>query len=91
MSKRAGIYLVCMIIAVTAFGETVSPQNDAEATYVNYVSAWRAKDLPSLKKLIASDYMTLNGDNIIANKEVGLAEAKNDPSFDQWRLLKSIR
>jgi ketosteroid isomerase-like protein len=55
---------------------------------LKYVSAWKAKDIPSLDRLIADDYMTLNGESKLANKQSELAEAKDDPPYDRMDVLE---
>jgi len=66
--------------------EEPQKQNDEQQVgeaYRNYVAAWKAKDITTLQKLIADDYMTLDPAGKVSTKDQEIASAKSDPTYDE--------
>lgn len=55
-------------------------------SYRAYVQAWRTKDIAALEKLISKDYMAINYENRLSNKEVELATAKDDLAWNSMTV-----
>ena len=64
----------------------VVPANGAERAYLDYVAAWKAKNLPALVSVIADDYMTLNGEKKVSHKSDELEEARSSPAYDVMQV-----
>ena len=85
---RSAIFAAVMIVFTgeVAWSQASTGNNDPEKTFAAYVEATRTKDIPVLTKVIADDYMTINGDNKLATKKSEIEEAKQNPSFDKMQL-----
>jgi len=84
--KTIFLLLFAAFASFNAYASSAEPQNDAEAVYTKYIVAWKEKDLSALDALIASDYMTVNGDNKVASKAMELDEAKTSPTFNRMDI-----
>ena len=49
--------------------------------YEAYVQAWKTKDIAALRKLISDDYMAMNADSKLSDKENEIATAKTDAEW----------
>jgi ketosteroid isomerase-like protein len=86
MAVRLSALILLALTVSIAPAQSVVSHNDAEAAYLAYVAAWKAKDLPALSQIIADDYSTLNGENKLATKADELAEAKSDSPYDRMEV-----
>ena len=86
LRSAAACALIAFSSALTLAQAPVVPNNSAERAYLDYVAAWKAKDLPALEAVIADDYMTLNGDKKISHKSDELQEAKSSPAYDTMHV-----
>lgn len=86
LRHSAFVILLVSCATSTVFGEAIRPSNEAEKAYLQYVAAWKAKDLSTLDAVIASDYMTLNGEKKVAHKSNEMEEAKNSPAYDVMQV-----
>jgi ketosteroid isomerase-like protein len=60
--------------------------NEVSRSYQAYVQAWKNKDIAALEKIISNDYMAMNYENRLSNKEVELATAKEDLAWNSMIL-----
>lgn len=82
----AAWFCLTMALPSFAFQEMPKAHNAAEAAYYDYVSAWKSKDLSRLDKVIAKDYMTLNGQKKVSTKASEIEEAKTSPAYGTMRV-----
>jgi uncharacterized protein (TIGR02246 family) len=84
------IVLVCTLAmgflsprASTSLGkEDKDKDNDeVQQAYRAYVTAWKLKDIAALRNVISDDYMAVNFEGKVSDKENEIATAKADP---QW-------
>jgi ketosteroid isomerase-like protein len=75
-----------LTLPLFAFQAALKAANPAEAAYLSYVAAWKSKDLTLLDKVIARDYMTLNGQKKVSTKSDEIEEAKTSPAYDTMRV-----
>ena len=82
-----------MLVSILLIGVTSAdlrpvpgcPTGDEESVkdaYREYVRAWKTKDLAALQRLLADDYMALNGEGEVSTKENEIATAKTDLLWD---------
>jgi uncharacterized protein (TIGR02246 family) len=89
LSKRISfIALVCALAvgflsprASTSLGEEDKNNDEVQQAYRAYVTAWKLKDIAALRNVISDDYMAVNFEGKVSDKENEIATAKADP---QW-------
>lgn len=80
-------FLIVVSAACAAQNEKSSKDDEAaQQAFKAYVEAWKNKDIASLQRLIADDYMALNSENKVSSKEIELATAKADPIWNQMTV-----
>ena len=84
--KLVKIGLASLLFCTCASAETLEPHNEPEKAFLAYVDATRTKNLAMLDRLIADDYMTLNGNNRVADKQSELEETKENPRFNTMQV-----
>jgi ketosteroid isomerase-like protein len=60
--------------------------NEVSRSYQAYVQAWKSKDIAALEKLISNDYMAMNYENRLSTKELELATAKDDLTWNSMTV-----
>jgi ketosteroid isomerase-like protein len=60
--------------------------NEVSRSYQAYVQAWKNKDIAALEKLISNDYMAMNYENRLSTKELELATAKDDLTWNSMTV-----
>jgi ketosteroid isomerase-like protein len=55
--------------------------DQVQEAYRAYVEAWKLKDIPALQNVISDDYMAVNFQGKVSNKENEIATAKEDPEW----------
>jgi ketosteroid isomerase-like protein len=82
------IALVCTLAvgfvspkAFTSFSEMDKDDDEVQQAYRAYVTAWKLKDIAALRNVISDDYMALNFDGKLSDKENEIATAKADPEW----------
>jgi len=80
---------VVLVIAVAfllaqpaALAQPSTDEQAVEGAYKAYVAAWKIKDIAALQNLISDDYMAVNFENKVSNKENEIATAKSDAAWD---------
>ena len=66
------------------FASSTNADNDndeAQQAYRAYVKAWKLKDLAALRNLISDDYMAVNFEGKVSDKENEISTAKADPEW----------
>ncbi len=89
MLKRiAFIVLVCTLAvgflsprASTSFSEIDKDNDEVQQAYRAYVTAWKLKDIFALRNVISDDYMAINFEGKVSDKENEIATAKTDPEW----------
>jgi ketosteroid isomerase-like protein len=76
----AMIALLCLSIPRRAFSQTADGQAVKQA-YAAYVQAWKLKDIAALQKLISDEYMAMNFESKLSDKENEIATAKTDAEW----------
>ncbi len=84
MKSLATLFLLLWVTQAVA--EPVQAHNEPEQVYLRYVDATRTGNLSALETCIANDYQTINGQNNLATKKDGLAEAKENPAFNTMQV-----
>lgn len=80
-------FLIVLSSACAAQNEKSSKDDEAvQQAFKAYVEAWKNKDIASLQRLIADDYMALNSENKVSSKEIELATVKADPIWNQMTV-----
>ena len=64
-----------------SFGEIDKDNDEAQQAYRAYVTAWKLKDIAALRNLISDDYMAVNFEGKVSDKENEIATAKADPEW----------
>jgi ketosteroid isomerase-like protein len=67
--------------ASTSFGEIDTDNDEVQQAYRAYVTAWKLKDIAALRNVISDDYMAINIEGKVSNKENEIATAKADPEW----------
>jgi ketosteroid isomerase-like protein len=80
IALAAMIALVCWSMPRRAFGQTDNGQAVKQA-YEAYVQAWKLKDIAALQKLISDEYMAMNFESKLSDKENEIATAKTDAEW----------
>jgi ketosteroid isomerase-like protein len=80
------IFAVTAILAASwslqsALGQTDKTDRAVEQTYQAYVRAWKAKDIATLEQLISDQYMAVNFEGRVSDKQNELATAKSDADW----------
>jgi len=55
--------------------------DEVQQAYRAYVTAWKLKDIAALRNVISDDYIALNFDGKLSDKENEIATAKADPEW----------
>ena len=66
------------------FASSTNADNDndeAQQAYRAYVKAWKLKDLAALRNLISDDYMAVNFEGKVSDKQNEIGTAKADPEW----------
>jgi ketosteroid isomerase-like protein len=87
--KRMILATILCILAAGRFlcGPSASSSNagndneGAQQAYRAYVKAWKLKDLAALRNLIADDYMAVNFEGKVSDRENEISTAKADPEW----------
>jgi ketosteroid isomerase-like protein len=74
------IALVCSSVPRRAFSQTDNDQPVKQA-YEAYVQAWKIKNITALQKLISDEYMAVNFESKLSDKESEIATAKADAEW----------
>jgi ketosteroid isomerase-like protein len=80
IALAAMIALVCWSMPRRAFSQTDNGQAVKQA-YEAYVQAWKLKDIAGLQKLISDEYMAMNFESKLSDKENEIATAKTDAEW----------
>jgi predicted lipid-binding transport protein (Tim44 family) len=90
----AMIALVCWSMPRRAFSQTDNGQAVKQA-YAAYVQAWKLKDIAARQKFISDQYMAVNFESKVSDKENEIATAKTDAEWisgggheRSWSLLR---
>jgi ketosteroid isomerase-like protein len=82
------IALVCTLavgflspIAFTSLSEIDKDDDEVQRAYRAYVTAWKFKDIADLRNMISDDYMAVNSEGKVSDKENEIATAKADPEW----------
>jgi ketosteroid isomerase-like protein len=82
------ITLVCTLAvgflpprASTSFREIDKDNDEVQQAYRAYVTAWKLKDIAALRNVISDDYMAIDFEGKVSNKENEIATAKADPEW----------
>ena len=67
--------------ASTPFSEINKNNDEVEQAYRAYVTAWKLKDVAALRNVISDDYMAINFEGKVSDKENEIATAKADPEW----------
>ena len=59
-------------------GQSAENNGTVEDAFKTYVQAWKEKNIATLQRVIADDYMAVNSEGKVSNKENELITAKND-------------
>ena len=62
-------------------GNADNDNEEAQQAYQAYVKAWKLKDLVALRNLISDDYMAVNFEGKVSDKENEITTAKADPEW----------
>jgi predicted lipid-binding transport protein (Tim44 family) len=54
---------------------------EAQQAYGAYVRAWKLRDLTALRNLISDDYMAVNSEGTVSDRENEISTAKADPEW----------
>lgn len=65
-----------------ASSDRETDDKEVSRSYEAYVQAWKTKDIAALEKSISNDYMAVNYENRLSNKDVELATAKEDLAWN---------
>ena len=65
----------------TSFSEIDKENDEAHQAYRAYVKAWRLKDITGLENVISDDYMAVNFEGKVSDKENEIATARADPDW----------
>ena len=65
----------------TSFSEIDKESDEAQQAYRAYVTAWKLKDITALQNVISDDYMAVNFEGKVSDKENEIATAKADPEW----------
>ena len=76
----AATALVCWFMPKPVFGQADNGQAVKQA-YEAYVQAWKLKDIAALQKLISDEYMAVNFESKLSDKENEIATAKKDAEW----------
>jgi ketosteroid isomerase-like protein len=87
--KRIILAAMLCILAAGLFssGPSASSSNgdngneEAQQAYRTYVKAWKLKDLAALHNLISDDYMAVNFEGRVSDKENEISTARGDPEW----------
>ena len=80
------VFATAMIIAASwspraASGQSESADRAVEQAYEAYVQAWKVKDISALEQVISNDYMAVNFEGKVSDKQNELATAKSDAEW----------
>lgn len=75
-----------LLIRPAALAQSSSNEQAIESAYKAYVAAWKIKDIAALQTLISDDYMAVNFENKVSNKENEIATAKSDAAWDAMNV-----
>ena len=88
MKRVTFITIVCMLALgfssprpSTSFAEIDKDNDKVQQAYRAYVTAWKLKDVMALEKVISDDYMAVNFEGKVSDKENEIATAKADPEW----------
>lgn len=79
-ASTAIVLILCCTVQRQAFCQSNSEQAVKEA-YDGYVRAWKSKDIPALRRVISDEYMAVNFENKLSNKENEIATARTDAEW----------
>lgn len=87
--KRLILAAILSILAAGVFSSRPSASStnadddneEAQQAYRTYVKAWKLKDLAALRNLISDDYMAVNFEGKVSDKENEISTAKSDPEW----------
>ena len=74
------IAVVCWCVPRRAFSPTDNDQAVKQA-YEAYVQAWKTKDITALQKLISDEYMAMNFESKLSDKDNEITTAKGDAEW----------
>lgn len=74
------IAVICWSVPRRAFSQTDNADTVKRA-YEAYVQAWKTKDIAALQKLISDEYMAMNFESKLSDKENEIATAKADAEW----------
>jgi ketosteroid isomerase-like protein len=74
------IAVLCWSVPRRAFSQTGNDQAVKQA-YDAYVQAWKTKDITALQKLISDEYMAMNFESKLSDKENEITTAKGDAEW----------
>jgi predicted lipid-binding transport protein (Tim44 family) len=64
-----------------SFGDADKDNEEAQQAYRDYVKAWKLKDFAALQNLISKNYMAVNFEGKVSDKQNELSTAKSDPEW----------
>ena len=87
--KRISFFAVVCMLALgflsprpsTSSSEIDKDRDEVQDAYRAYVKAWKLKDIPAQEKIISHEYMAVDFQGQVSDKENEIATAKEDPEW----------
>jgi hypothetical protein len=80
----AGMRVSCGIFvsqSISFFWRNRKDNDEVQQAYRAYVTAWKLKDTAAQRNVISDDYMAINFEGKVSDKENKIATAKADPEW----------